>query len=347
VAAAGEDDLRAPGGCGRMIEHRLPSRRLLGALVGLVAALALPAPAGAFLRDVELLQPSGVVRNNAALPISCFNGKALVGMGADIHPVVSRGGLGINRMWPQDGRADQALVSSANTDFLVRGLVWGTSGAVTCAGYTDTPPTTANGGPYLKDPVVVRKASVFGSSQLRIVDADCAERRPIGGGFRLLSSIRPGYTPEHVIVDRAEVVGRFFRVIAHETQPIRERWSLAAYAICVNDTSPSRGPEYIGPGPLIYTRTSEPGPPLGSGRISGGCGPGNFYPIAAGARVTGASTTAPPPPQVVLTELEPAQQRGSVRPNFWNAEAVAEHRTLDKWRLQVKTICVPLVAAGA
>jgi hypothetical protein len=316
---------------------------LSGALLGLVAALALPGPAGAFMRDVELLQPGGVVRDNAALLTGCFNGKALVGIGANIHPVVSDGGLGINRMWPSDGRADQALISSVNTDVSARGSVWGTSGAVTCAGYTDTPPTAATGGPYLKDPIVVAKTSVTNSGHVRIVDADCAGRRPIGGGFSLLSS-RRGVPPAHVAVDRAEVVGRFFRVIAHETQPLRERWSLATYAICVNYTDPTPGPVYAGPGPLIYTETSPA--TKDSMNITGQC-PENLFAIAAGARVTGASTTAAPPPQVVLARLEPGSKFGSSRPSFWIAVARAEHATSAKWRLQVKTICVPLVAPSA
>jgi hypothetical protein len=323
-----------------------PPRLLLCVFAGLVAALALPAPAGAFLRDIELLQPTGVVRNDATLPVTCFNGKGLVGMGADVHPVFTRGGIGINRMWPSDGRADQAQISSANTDFPLRGALWGTSGSATCAGYTDTPPTTDTGGPYIKDPVIARSTSVLGSSKVRIVDVDCGGRRPIGGGFRLQSASRPGYTPNHVIVDRAEVVGRFFRAVAHETQTVRERWSLSAYAICVNDTAPTRAPEYVGPGPLIYTRTSQLGPPHGAGEIAAGCGTGNFYAIAAGARVIGATATTPPPPEVVLTRLAPASQTGSSRPAFWDAEAVADQPTLGRWRLQVRTICVPLVAAA-
>src|SRR4051812_49677643 len=112
-------------------------------------------------------------------------------------------------MWPSDGRADQALISSVNTDASARGSVWGTSGAVTCAGYTDTPPTAANGGPYLKDPVGVRKASVLGSSHVPIVDADCAGRPPIRGRFFVVST-RPGVAPPHVVADRADVVGRVF-----------------------------------------------------------------------------------------------------------------------------------------
>src|SRR4051794_23994673 len=159
-----------------MIRYGLPSRRLLGAFVGLIAGLALPVPAAAFLRDVELLQPPGVPLNGAVLPITCFNGKALVGMGADIRPVLSTGGLAINRMWPSDGRADQAQLGSINTYFKPGPALWGTSGQVSCAAYTDTPPTAATGGPYLKDPVMVRNASVLSRSQLRIVDADCAGR---------------------------------------------------------------------------------------------------------------------------------------------------------------------------
>jgi hypothetical protein len=331
-----------------MIRHGLPSRRLLGAFVGLLAVFALPAPAGAFLRDFELLDPPGVVLNGATLPLSCFNGKTLVGMGADIHPVVSPGGLGIDRMWPRDGRADQALVSSVNTG---RGrALWGTSGQVSCAAYTDTPPTAATGGPYLKDPVMVRKASALSSSQLRLVDADCAGRRPISGGYALLSTRgAAGNPPVHVVVDRAEIVGRQFRVVAHGTNPRSVRWSLEAYAVCVNYADSVPGQVYLGPGPLTYTRTSEP--TIGAGTLSGGC-PGNWSAIGGGAQVIGATTTQSPPFKVAITRLMPARQSNSVRPSFWVATASDEAPPVPpfslypqrRWRLQVKTICAPLVA---
>jgi hypothetical protein len=335
------------------MRHGLPSRRLLGALVMLVVGLALPAPAAAFVRDFELLQPPGFVLNHAALPttaipVTCPNGKALVGIGADIHPVVSTGGPAINRLWPSDGRADQALVGSVNTN--PERALWGTSGGVSCAAYTDTPPTTATGGPYLKDPVLVSSASVLSSIQLRIVDADCAGRRPISGGFWLVSARgRAANPPVNVVVDRAEIVGRQFRVVAHETQPTKARWSLEAYAVCVNYTDPFPGQVYVGPGPLMYTTTSQP--TQGAGTVAGGC-PGNWFAIGAGARVIGAGTTQSPPYKVAITDFHPASQTGSVRPSFWLATASDEQpppppRSLQpqrRFRLQVKTICAPLVA---
>ena len=314
----------------------------------MVVVFALPAPAGAFLRDFELLEPAGVVLRGATLPITCPNGKALLGMGADIHPVVSSGGLAIDRMWPSEGRADQALVSSVNTD--PGRALWGTTGQASCAAYTDTPPTAATGGPYLKDPVVVRKASALSSSQLRVVDADCAGRRPISGGFSLVSNPQ-GNPPVHVVVDRAEIVGRQFRVVAHGTQPRSVRWSLQAYAVCVNDTDPVPGEVYVGPGPLTYTRTSEP--TKGAGTFSSGC-PGNWSAIGGGAQVIGATTTQSPGYKVAITRLYPAVQTGSLRPSFWVATASDEAppvppRSLQperRFRIQVKTICAPLVAAS-
>lgn len=324
--------------------------RLLGACVGLLVVFALPAPAGAFLRDFELLQPAGVAGNRANLPINCFNGKALVGMGADIHPVMSSGGLAINKMWPSDGRADQALMGSINTE--PGKARWFTSGQVSCAAYTDTPPTAATGGPYLKDPVLVRKASVLSSSELRIVDADCAGRRPISGGYSLVSNPQ-GNPPVHVVVDRAEIVGRQFRVIAHETQPTRKRWSLEAHAVCVNYTDPVPGQVYLGPGPLTYTRTSDPISPGGAGVFAQGC-PGNWVAIGAGAQVIRASPSDSPPYTVALTRLYPFAQSGSLRPTAWVAAASDEaprvpprsFQPSGKWRLQLKTICAPLVSAS-
>jgi hypothetical protein len=272
-------------------------------------------------------------------------------MGADIHPVVSSGGLAINRMWPSEGRADQALLGSVNTD--TRKALWGTSGQVSCAGYTDTPPTAATGGPYLKDPVVVRKSSVLSTSQLRVVDADCAGRQPIGGGFSLLSTRgAAGNPPVHTTIDQAEIAGRRFRVVAHSTQSVRIRWSLEAYAVCANYSDPVPGEVYVGPGPLTYTRTSEP--TTGSGSFSAGC-PGNWSAIGGGARVINAANTLSPPYKVAITRLYPAPiQSSSVRPSFWVAAASDEAppqrpRSFEpprRWRIQVKTICAPLVSAS-
>lgn len=319
-----------------MPRHVRAPARLLAPLVSATLALALAAPAAAYLRDFQLFEPPIRGHNGRTLMLTCPGGKLLLGMGANITPVAVVGSLAINKMSMTAGRADQAQISGANTD--VGHGPWTISGQVFCASYTDVAPTAANGGPYLKNFFIPRTESDVSSLTFRTATAQCGGRKPVGGGFAILSPPGGGNLPQrppppaHVVADSAKVVGNGFAVRARETQAVGANWSVAAYAICANYIDPTLGRIYVGPGPLIYTQTT----PASSVNKGGGAAcPQNFFVIGGGARIVGAGGGTPPP-QVVLKESSPGLRQ-------WTANAHEENPTSASWQLETKVVCAPFV----
>jgi hypothetical protein len=317
--------------------------RLLAAVTGALLALAVAAPVQAFLRDVQVLQPNVVSHNGRPLLLTCPPPQGLIGMGAEVRVVAATGGIGLDKAWITAGRSDQAELGAINTDGS-RG-VWGISGQIVCASYTDTPPTSTTGGAYVKDVVVTRGESDRSSTTRRVVSADCGGRKAIGGGYSLLA-IRPGSRtqtapPSHVVADVAKIVPpNRFTVAAHETQAIPTTWWVESYAICANYTDFITGLIYLGPGPLVYTSTTPAGSVDRNTAVS--C-PQGWFLIAGGARITGAAVTQAPPGQVVLRSSQPTIVFASGRANAWLASAAEERATSASWRLQTTAMCAPLV----
>jgi hypothetical protein len=294
--------------------------------------LGLAAPAGAYLRDVQVYAPT-IRSHTGTLSFTCPGGKLLMGIGADIN-VIAAGGLALNRLGMVANRTD---IHALETDPV--GGVWSVSGQGFCSGYTDSPPTAATGGPYLKDPIVATGATASSSLSPKSATASCGGRRVIGGGFHLFGA-RPGnFPPPHLAADRAESSAiNSFGATAHETQATGANWGIQAVAICANYTDPVPGPIYAATA-LIYTSTT----PASSGNknTASGC-PQNFVLIGGGARVLGASPGAAPPSQVVLTSSEP--EPGGGRGRLWFAAAAEEDPTAAAWRLDTTAVCAPLVS---
>jgi hypothetical protein len=315
---------------------RIPAcrlRQLLAALAGSAAlTLGLAGPAGAYLRDVQVYAPT-IRSHTGNLSFTCPGDKLLMGIGADIN-VIAAGGLALNRLGMTANRAD---IHALETDPV--GGVWSVSGQGFCSGYTDSPPTAATGGPYLKDPIVATGATASSSLSPKSATASCGGRRVIGGGVHVFGA-RPGsFPPPHLAVDRAEAAGiNSFGATAHETQATSANWGLQAIAICANYTDPIPGPIYAGSA-LIYTSTT----PASSGNKNTAIGcPQNFAVIGGGGRVLGARPGAAPPSQVVLTSSQP-EAPGGGRGRLWFAAAAEEDPTTAAWRLEAQAVCATLV----
>src|SRR5215212_521545 len=145
---------------------RMRSRR--GWLVGLTgvmcsAALAPAAHAGAFLRDFQThqSQTSASTFPVRTLLTGCPPGKIAFGTGASALPGASGPtitGIGLHRMWLTGAPVGPGVLLSA-VEADPESFSWLLFAQVQCAALTDTPPTAATGGPYVKNVTVVSSVS--------------------------------------------------------------------------------------------------------------------------------------------------------------------------------------------
>ena len=311
------------------------------AVAGACAALGLtaPAPAGAFLRDVETVVSQSAVSSDPVrtLRAGCPAGRVVLGGGASAFPAssgVTIPGVGLRHVLPPEqppGTNPPALFGAVEADPVAAS--WGLFSQRFCATPTATAPTAATNGPYIKDVFVASTASAFNSTSPKTVSTACqGGRQSIGGGFAVGSHA----VLRKTVVRRAVRVQGGFVVEAHETVPHGNSWGVTAFAVCANLGSVgTRQATYAG---TRADRSAFAGLNINSPARSHSvhCPSGHFL-VGGGAQVLGHTPTTPPPGDVVLLASYP--QRTATGTVTWVASAVEENETPRNWNLEVRVVC--------
>lgn len=309
-------------------------RWLVGTLTGMLCCAAFASSAQAnFLRDFQTHQSQTSASDSPVRTIltGCPGGKIVLGTGASALPGASGPtvtGIGLHRMWPSGAPVGSgALLSAVEAD--PENFSWLLFAQTQCAALTDTRPTPTTGGPYIKDVTVVSNASARNSSTPKQVAVSCGAKQSIGGGFNAIDGTRDG--PTDIGIRRGVRIERGFVANAHETDPTGTSWSLLAYAICANVTTPGTG--YMS---SIFG-TSTVSPVNSSDKVLTASCPSTHRTIGGGAEVLGASSTTLPPGDVVLTSSRPTFINGVG--TGWIASANEEDPISANWHLKVRLIC--------
>jgi hypothetical protein len=232
-------------------------------------ALALAAPAGAYIRDFEDRARESA-RNSLTqklMSTACPPGKQAFGRGAGIIGGLDRN-TAIQRLGPAIG-ATEPFQNDPNP--------WVLTAQSLCGSVTSTPPTMATRNTYLKDVEYRYGVANPDTKSPKELVAGCPPgKTPIGGGFHV--------APEKgIIVRRAwEEDLRGWVVRAHDARAPGS-WGLYTTAICANTTGPPQTrphdplPRYVGTHTTVVNSTpqnslatSERGARLGNLRSAAG-----------------------------------------------------------------------------
>lgn len=301
-------------------------------------ALALPAPAGAFFRDFgAFLSQTSISSDPVRTVVSdCPGGSMLLGTGASAFSSgsgVSIPGVGLRQMWPVPvGGGSRAEISAVEANPVAAS--WGLLAQRHCATLTNTAPTAATNGSYIKDVFVASTTSAFNSTSPKAVSTACqGGRQSIGGGFYVRGT---SGVLRKTAVRRAVRVEGGFAVEAHETIPHGTSWAATAFAVCANlGNVGDRQATYAGTnsGNTAYSVLNIDSPY----RSVGVNCPSGYTALGGGAELQGATATTPPPGDVVLMASYPLRTSAGV--TTWVAQAVEETETNRNWRLGVRVIC--------
>jgi hypothetical protein len=310
-------------------------RWLVGTLTGMLccAALAPSAHAAAYLRDFQTRQSQTSASTSPVRTFltGCPVGKIALGTGASALPGASGPtvtGIGLHRMWLTGAPVGPGVLLSA-VEADPETFSWLLFAQTQCAALTDTRPTPATGGPYIKDVTVVSSATARNSLSPKDAAVSCGPKQSIGGGFGAIDGTPDG--PTDVAVRRGVRIEGGFRSQAHETDPTGASWSLVAYAICANVTQPGTG--YVS---SIFS-TARSTPVNSSDKVLTASCPSTHRTIGGGAEVLGGTATSLPPGDVVLTVSRPTFVNGVG--TGWIAAATEEDPIPGNWHLRVRVVC--------
>lgn len=315
--------------------RRTSGRLLAVAAISATLALALAAPAGAWLRDfqsTQVLTPANSV-SPKSLQFVCPGQKQAIGAGASI-PLVSN--LALNKIWVLFGQR-AALTAAAETD--TDAARWALTTRAWCVTNTAVRPTLATAAPYVKDVTIVRNQSSTNSNSPKAVEARCPTgSSSIGGGIQIEGG------NNQVAAESVQRLAVGLRARAHETDATGASWAVEAHAICANVTTAVTTSTYAGGSGAIPVNLA--GPETASGlnslnkSVTVTCPAGRFV-VGGGANVRGAGTGEPAAPnKVAITVSRPGGDGTSS--NQWTATAVEVDPTAASWSLRVRGVCTTL-----
>jgi hypothetical protein len=317
------------------------SRRLLVAVaLSAITALALAAPAGAWLRDFQSTQVLTPANSTSpkSLQFVCPAQKSAIGAGATI-PFVSN--LALNKIWVLFGQR-AALTAAAETD--TDAASWALTTRAWCTTQTAVRPTLATGAAYVKNVTIERNQSSSNSNSPKFVEARCpAGTNSIGGGLQIEGG------NNQVAAESVQRLATGLRARAHETDATGAAWAVEAHAICANVSTAVTTATYAGgSGPIPVNLT---GPEGTTGlnslnkTVTATCGAGRSV-VGGGAVVRGAAAgESPAPAKVAITVSRPAGDGTSS--NQWTASAVEVDPTGAAWRLTARAVCTTLNGSPA
>lgn len=309
------------------------------ALVAAVLALALAAPAGAYVRDFQVNEMSAPFgdANRKTVQLGCppdATSKLPIGAGANARKGAN---LAINQLIahsPSPG----IFVSANETDPAEQGKSWSFTGQAFCVRQTDLPPSVGPGPNYLKDVLISRssfKASDRNSDSSKLKEVACVPPRiAVGAGFDV------DEPASHRAVAAQSVV-RFndkVRVGAQATDSGSGSWAVAPYAICANVTTAASTSTYVGTPTSVFEATKKSSADKGR---TVKCPSGQSL-IGGGAQIRGPN--GPPPEDVVLAASRPVSPNSAFAHFFsteWYARAVEVDPTSASWQLEVRAFCAP------
>jgi len=314
---------------------RRNSRRLLiVTALSVTTAVALAAPAGAWLRDFQSTQVLTPANSTSpkSLQFVCPTQKLAIGAGASI-PFVSN--LAINKMWVLFGQR-AALTAAAETD--TDAASWALTTRAWCATQTAVRPTAATAAPYVKNVTIVRNQSSSNSNSPKSVEARCpAGSNAIGGGLQIEGNI-------NAAAQSVQRLATGLRVRAHTTDAGGGAWAVEAHAICANISTAVSTSTYAGGAGA--TSVNLTGPEATSGlnslnkSVTATCPAGRFV-VGGGAVVRGAATgESAAPAKVAIRVSRPGGDGASS--NQWTASAVEVDPTGAAWRLTARAVCTTL-----
>ena len=305
------------------------------AALGLVAA----APAGAYLRDFQTFQGQGTPSSDPVRTTitGCPTGRSILGAGASAFASsgVDISGVGLTRMHPIPAAPPRSFLGTNASIGAVEAEPtvgsWSLFTQVQCATRTDTAPTEATNGPYVKDVFIASTATAFDSTSPKQVSTACqGGRRSIGGGFRIQTT---SGRPAKMAIRRAVRIDGGFVVNAHETVPTSASWHVIAFAVCANlGNVGARLANYAIP--ASDTDTVSVADVNRDFKTAFAQCPAGQFPIGGGGQVLGHTAGTAPPGDVVLVGSWPYREaRG------WFVEAAEETPTPRNWRVAARVIC--------
>jgi hypothetical protein len=307
---------------------------LVALAIGIAAGLAGAAPAGAYLKDFQVVSGNSLTNSSTlkTVLVPCPTGKAVLGSGGLVVPSLAN--LGLNHLWVN---FEQGFAFDGGTESDAVASFWHVGGRGFCAAQTAVVPST--GGPgYAKNPSVPSASSAMSSASVHEAIAHCptGDTAIGGGGGAFNNAANP--SPPDVALDNSQRVlgGTAWRVRAHEVDATPGVWRATAYAICANFNAVTGPAYYIGPKEdNVTARITQPGAPttVVAGQVAP-CPMGTRV-IGGGAQVLGA-TGPTPPPDVVLTSSYPVVDPTATG---WQAWARDTDPPGPAFRLQVRAVC--------
>ena len=303
------------------------TRQTVALLVVSISLLVAAVPADAYLRNLTVrskVTPStSSTFKTDLVPVAGCPGP-IFGGGAFVSPGFAN--LGLTQTMPFGG----LLTGAAETDPVAGS--WRLSSRAFCAEQVGGLPQAGETGPFFKFMQFYGRTSANNSSEVKTVIAQCpAPNIAITGGGEIDSAVSKQAFQSHQRVNG----GTAWRVVAREIDPTNANWAVKASVVCVNATTPSNLPRFIGPtaqqfNPPTAFNSNSPKTLLRQ------CPPPQEA-IGGGARATGAGFDDPPPRGVVITRSVGAY---IINGKYtWVTEARETKPTNQSWRLNANVTC--------